>query len=76
MFVGFGVDRCLFLWSLANDVLWVSNDSWVLVWIGVGVWIIYRSAEEVWILVWIGCGSVVEVCDFGLDRLWVDNGGL
>ena len=27
-------------------------------------------------MVWIGCGSVVEVCDFGLDRLWVDNGGL
>ena len=49
---------------------------WVLVWIGVCVWVICSSAEEVWLLVWISCELAVEVCDFDLDRLWASNGGL
>ena len=70
--MGFGVDRCWFLWSLGDAMLWVSSGSWVLVWISINIWVICGLAMEEWILVWIGCGSVVEVCGFwfGLAR-WV-----
>ena len=41
-------------------MLWVSSGSWVLV----------------RILVWVICGLAMEVVDFGLDWLWVGDGGL
>ena len=52
--VGFGVDRCWFLWSLGDTMLWVSSGSWVLVWISINIWVISGLAVEEWILVWIG----------------------